>query len=320
MDVPTAAPPKAGAILKRKVKKLGSEVWKHRAVYTLLIPGLVWYFIFAYMPMGGLSLAFKHYKANLGIWGSPWVGAANYEYVFRDAAFWKSVWKTVTINLGRMLIQFPAPVLLALVLNEFRMKRYKKVLQTIYTFPHFLSWIIVASIATNVLSLDGMANQVIQFFGGQPVSFLGSPDSFVPMLYLTDIWKYAGYGSIIYLAAISGIDMDQYEAADIDGATRMQKLIRITIPSIMPTIIVMFIMTTGQLMSMGFDQIFNMSNAAVKQAAEVLDMYIYRITFQSSADFSFSTAVSLFRSVLNMLFLVLADRGSKLMGGNGLFG
>ena len=301
-----------------KAKKLGKEIWKFRAIYALLLPGLLWYFIFAYLPMGGLSLAFKSYKANLGIWGSPWIGLGNYEYVFRDAAFWQSIWKTIYINIGRMVFQFPAPIILALIINEFRMKRYKRVLQTIYTFPHFLSWIIVASIATNVLSLDGMVNQVVMAFGGEPVSFLGNPNSFIPLLYITDIWKYAGYGSIIYLAAISGIDTDQYEAADIDGATRWQKLVHITLPSILPTIIIMFIMTTGTMMSMGFDQIFNMSNAAVKDSVEVLDMYIYRITFQSAADFSFSTAVSLFRSIVNMLFLIVADRGSKLMGGGGL--
>ena len=303
-----------------KAKKLGKEIWKFRAIYALLLPGLLWYFIFAYLPMGGLSLAFKSYKANLGIWGSPWIGLGNYEYVFRDAAFWQSIWKTIYINIGRMVFQFPAPIILALIINEFRMKRYKRVLQTIYTFPHFLSWIIVASIATNVLSLDGMVNQVVMAFGGEPVSFLGNPNSFIPLLYITDIWKYAGYGSIIYLAAISGIDTDQYEAADIDGATRWQKLVHITLPSILPTIIIMFIMTTGTMMSMGFDQIFNMSNAAVKDSVEVLDMYIYRITFQSAADFSFYTAVSLFRSIVNMLFLIVADRGSKLMGGGGLFG
>ncbi len=303
-----------------KAKKLGKEIWKFRAIYALLLPGLLWYFIFAYLPMGGLSLAFKSYKANLGIWGSPWIGLGNYEYVFRDAAFWQSIWKTIYINIGRMVFQFPAPIILALIINEFRMKRYKRVLQTIYTFPHFLSWIIVASIATNVLSLDGMVNQVVMAFGGEPVSFLGNPNSFIPLLYITDRWKYAGSGSIIYLAAISGIDTDQYEAADIDGATRWQKLVHITLPSILPTIIIMFIMTTGTMMSMGFDQIFNMSNAAVKDSVEVLDMYIYRITFQSAADFSFSTAVSLFRSIVNMLFLIVADRGSKLMGGGGLFG
>lgn len=303
-----------------KLKKLGAEMWKNRAIYTLLIPGIVWYFIFAYMPMGGLSLAFKDFKANLGIWGSPWVGFENFQYVFRDTAFWRALWRTVYINLGRMVFQFPAPIILALLLNEFRMNRYKKVLQTVFTFPHFLSWVIVTTIVTNVLSLDGMLNQVIMLFGGDPVSFLGTPNIFIPVLYISDIWKYAGYGSIIYLAAISGIDMEQYEAADIDGATRLQKLLHITLPNILPTIIVMFIMNTGQIMSLGFDQIFNMSNAAVKQSVEVLDMYIYRITFQGATDFSFSTAVSLFRSVLNMLFLVLADRGAKLMGGSGLFG
>lgn len=319
MDIPNRVSKPSGGF-QQKMKRLGLEIWKNRAFYTLLLPGLVWYFIFAYMPMGGLSLAFKNYKANLGIWGSPWVGFQNYEYVFRDAAFWRSLWRTVYINLGRMVFQFPAPIILALLLNEFRLARYKKVLQTVYTFPHFLSWVIVASIATNVLTLDGMLNQFIMLFGGEPVSFLGSPSSFIPILYISDIWKYAGYGSIIYLAAISGIDLEQYEAADIDGATRLQKLFQITLPNILPTIIVMFIMNTGQIMSLGFDQIFNLSNAAVKDSVEVLDMYIYRITFQSSADFSFSTAVSLFRSVLNMLFLVIADRGSKLMGGNGLFG
>ena len=159
----------------QKLRQLGREMWKNRAIYTLLIPGILWYFVFAYMPMSGLSLAFKDYKANLGILGSPWVGLQNYEYVFRDAAFWKSIWKTVYINLGRMVFQFPAPIILALILNEFRMKRYKRVLQTVYTFPHFLSWIIVASIATNVLSLDGLLNHAITLFGGEPFWALPAP-------------------------------------------------------------------------------------------------------------------------------------------------
>jgi putative aldouronate transport system permease protein len=200
------------------------------------------------------------------------------------------------------------------------MKKYKRVLQTIYTFPHFFSWVIVASIVTNVLSASGMVNQLIVFAGGKPISFLGTPGIFIPMLYFTDIWKYAGYGSIIYLASISGIDTGLYEAADLDGATRIQKLFHITIPSIMPTIIVMFILVSGSIMTLGFDQLFNMYNAAVKDATEVLDMYIYRITFQSAADFSFSTAVSLFRSVLNMLLLLGANKLSRMMGGGGLLG
>lgn len=306
--------------IQGRTRRLGAEIWKHRVIYTILLPGFIWYIIFAYMPMGGLSLAFKTFKANLGIWGSPWTGFENFIYVFRDAAFWRALWKTVYINFGRMIFQFPAPIILALLINEFRPRRYKKFLQTVYTFPHFFSWVIVASLATNLLSFSGFVNQIVMLFGLEPVNFLGNPSVFIPMLYLTDIWKYAGYGSIIYLAAISGIDSGLYEAADIDGAGRWKKLIHITIPSIMPTIIIMFILTSGSLMTIGFDQIFNMNNAAVKDSVEVLDMYIYRITFQSAADFSFSTAVSLFRSVLNMLLLLGADKLSRMMGGGGLLG
>jgi putative aldouronate transport system permease protein len=302
------------------LSQLGAEIWRHRVIYSLLLPGLAWYIIFAYLPMGGLSLAFKSFKANLGIWHSPWIGFENFTYVFRDAAFWRALWKTVYINFGRMIFQFPAPIILALLINEFRPKHYKKVLQIVYTFPHFFSWVIVASLAVNVLSLSGFANQIIMLFGLESVNFLGKPGLFIPMLYFTDIWKYSGYGSIIYLASISGIDPGMYEAASIDGATRWSKLIHITLPSIMPTIIVMFILTSGTLMTIGFDQIFNMSNAAVKDSVEILDMYIYRITFQSAADFSFSTAVSLFRSILNMLLLLGANKLSIMMGGNGLMG
>jgi putative aldouronate transport system permease protein len=299
---------------------IARDIWKNRVIYTLLIPGVIWYIVFAYLPMGGLSLAFKTFKANLGILRSPWAGFQNYEFVFRDAAFWRAVWKTIYINVGRLVFQFPAPIILALLFNEFKMKRYKRILQTVFTFPHFFSWIIVASIITNVLAMDGMVNQAITVLGQSPISFLGNTKLFVPLLYATDIWKFAGYGSIIYLAAISGIDLEQYEAAEIDGASRFQQLFHITLPNIMPTVVVMFILTTGNLMTLGFDQIFNLSNAVTKDTAEVLDMYIYRITFQSAADFSFSTAVSLFRSIINMALLLTANKLAKMMGGSGLIG
>jgi len=293
---------------------------KYWQIYILVIPALVWYIMFAYYPMAGLQLAFKTYKVKIGIWGSPWCGLQNFQAVFRDMYFWRSVGRTLVINVGRMLISFPAPVILALMLNELRVGRYKKILQTIFTFPHFLSWVIVSAVMINLLSVDGLVNNIIIMCGGSAISFLGSEKLFQPVLYITDIWKTAGYSSIIYLSAISGIDQDQYEAAEIDGATRWQRIIHVTLPNIMGTVSVMFIMNTGNIMSMGFDQIFNISNAATKNVAEILDMYIYRITFQSSVDFGFSTAVSLFRSVINMFLLLCADKGSKMMGGSGLFG
>lgn len=304
---------------RSKLGALFSEIWKHRMVYTLLLPGLIWLLLFAYLPMGGLSLAFKEYKANLGIWGSPWVGFENFKYVFRDPAFLDALWRTLYINIIKLVIQFPFPILLALMLNELRMKRGKKVFQTILTFPHFLSWIIVSGVVINVLAYDGLVNSALTLLGLPTINFLGSESTFVPMLLLTDIWKSAGWGAIIYLAAISGIDQDQFESAQIDGASRMQQVFRITLPNIMPTVTVMFILSVGGLMSSGFDQIFNLANAATKNVSEVLDVYIYRITFQSSTDFSFSTAVSLFRSLVNMILLLAADRVAKMLGGDGLF-
>jgi putative aldouronate transport system permease protein len=296
------------------------SIWKNRMIYTLLLPGLVWYVLFAYMPMGGLSLAFKEFRANLGILRSPWVGLSTFKSVFSDIFFWRSIVRTLTINLGRMCIEFPAPIILALLVNEFRSRRYKRVLQTIFTFPHFFSWVIVAGILINALSTRGIVNQLLVAANFQPISFLGNPSSFIPMLYVTSIWKGVGYGCIVYMASISGIDQEMYEAADLDGASRFQKLIYITLPSIKDLIVVMFILTAGNLMSGGFDQIFNLNNAAVKAVSETLDVYIYRITFQSAADFSFSTAVSLFRSLVNMILLLGADRISRILGGSGLIG
>ena len=302
------------------MRRLGKEIWKNRAVYIILLPGLVWFFVFAYMPMGGLTLAFKEFNASMGIWGSPWVGFENFRDLFHDPAFMESVWRTLAINIGKLIVTFPVPVVLALLFNELRMRRYSKVLQTVFTFPNFLSWVITSGIIINILSNTGLVNGIFQAMGFDAVNFLGAEKMFIPMLYLSEIWKTAGWSAIIYMASITGIDAEQYEAAQLDGASRFQMMRYITLPSIASTIMVMFILAAGNLMTSSFDQVFNLSNAATRDAAEVLDMYIYRITFQSSTDFSFSTAASLFRSVLNMILLLAADWGAKRMGGTGLFG
>jgi len=304
----------------QKFKNLLRLIWKYRVVYTLLAPGIIWYVIFVYGPMGGLSLAFKSYTASGGIWGSPWAGLKNFEYIFLDQAFIKSVWRTLEINLGRMVFQFPMAIVVALLLNEIIFPKMKKSLQTILTFPHFLSWVVLSSVLMTVLSYDGFVNAMIKVLGFKTFNFLGNESIFVPMLYITEIWKNSGWGAIIYLAAIAGIDSEQYEAAAIDGVNRFQRIFHITLPNIMPTIIVMFILTMGNLMSTGFDQIFNLSNDAVRGVAETLDMYIYKISFQSAPDFSYSTAVSLFRSVINMTLLLLADRIARMLGKDGLMG
>ncbi len=298
---------------------LGARIWKNRQTYILLLPGLVWYVIFAYLPMGGLTLAFKDYKANLGILGSPWVGLQNYEFVFRDPEFYRALKNTIVISLQRLLFQFPVPIVLALLINELRMPGYKRVLQTVYTFPHFLSWVIVASVMFNVFEYEGLLNGLIKAFGGENISFLSSKTLIRPILYITESWKAAGWSAIIYMAAISGIDLEQYEAAMIDGASRFQRIIYITLPGIRSTIMVLLILAVGGIMNAGFDQIFNLTNATVREVADILDTYIYRITFQTAADFSFSTAIALFKSVVNFIMLILTDRLAKWIGGSGLF-
>jgi putative aldouronate transport system permease protein len=299
-------------------ESLWNAIWKNRGAYLLILPGLAWYVVFAYLPMYGLTLAFKTFKASLGIFGSPWVGLLNYANVMRDATFFNSILRTLQINLGRLVFIFPMPILLALVINEVRVGRFKKVLQVIYTFPNFLSWVIVASIVTNVLNQSGLVNSVITLLGGQKVNFLGSVPGFLPLIYISEIWKSCGWGAIIYLAAISGIDSEQYEAAEIDGASRMQRIWHITLPSIKGTVIVLLILQVGSMMASGFDQLFNLSNAATMHAAETLDMYIYRITFRSASDFSFSSAISLLRSIINLILLLTADRVSRAAAGTGI--
>lgn len=307
--------------LKEKLLHTGKRIALEKERYILILPGLVWYAIFAYIPIFGLTLAFRKYMAKLGMFGSPWIGLKNFQNVFADPAFFASIVMTLRINAGRLIFVFPFPILFAIMINEVRLGKPKKILQSIYTFPNFLSWVIVASIMINILGQRGLVNSVMgALFGTKPVAFLGKPDYFLPVIYLTDIWKTAGWSAIIYMASISGIDVEQYEAAEIDGASRLQRIWYITLPGIKSTILVLFILAVGNLMSGGFDQIFNLSNSATIKVAETLDMYIYRITFRGSVDFGFSSAVALFRSVINMLLLIFADRVSKAVGGSGLLG
>ena len=305
--------------VKGSLANTGRLMVKYKEKYALVLPGMVWYIIFAYIPIFGLSLAFKQYVAKLGLFASPWIGLYNFNNVFADPAFFQSIITTLKINAGRLLFVFPFPILLALMINEVRLGRSKKVLQSIYTFPHFLSWVIVASVMISILGQRGLVNSVLGgLFDTRPISFLGKPNYFLPVVYVTDIWKTAGWSAIIYMASISGIDVEQYDAAEIDGASRLQRMWYITLPGIKPTIFVLFILAIGYLMSGGFDQIFNLSNPATIKVAETLDMYIYRITFRGSVDFSYSAAVALFRSIINLLLLFSADRFMKRIGGSGL--
>ena len=275
--------------------------------------------IFKYEPMAGLVLAFKKYYANLGIFGSPWVGMSNFQRIFITPDAVNAIVNTLQISLCRLVFEFPMAILLALLLNEMRAPRLKRIYQTVYTFPHFLSWVVVGTMVTNIFASNGSINAVVSALGGERVNFLSSRALFRPLLYLTANWKEMGWSAIIYMATIAGIDPTLYEAATVDGANRFQQMLHVTLPGLQQTIVVLFILAVGKMMNAGFDQIFNLQNSAVKSVSEIIDTYIYTITFQSMPNYGFSTAVGMFKAVINFALLLTCNQVAKKVSGKGLF-
>lgn len=306
--------------MTKRWQRLGNAIWQARFLYLLLIPGIVYYAVFYYVPMSGLALAFKKYNARLGIWGSPSVGWANFQRIFTTPAAVSAIRNTLEINFSRLVFQFPVPILLALLINEMRGTKWKRVYQTVYTFPHFLSWVVMSAIISNFFANGGMINTIIANMGGERINFLSNSALFRPLLYFTHNLKEMGWSSIIYIAAISAIDPTLYEAATMDGASRLQQAWHVTLPCIRGTIITLFILQVGRIMNSGFEQIFYMQNASVKGVSEILDTYIYNITFKAVPSYGFSTAVGMFKSVINLVMLVGANVVVRRMGGSGLMG
>ncbi len=308
------------AVVRPQRTGLLQRIFKKRYAYFFLLPGLIFFIIFSYVPMAGLILSFEKYNARLGMFLSPWVGWDNFKRIFITPLALSSIVNTLTISLGRILFEFPAPIILALLLNEMRGSRTKRLYQTVFTFPHFLSWVIVAIILQDFLGGNGAVNYILGCFGIERVNFLSTPGFFRSILYTTSVWKTMGWSAIIYIASIAGVGMELYEAAAIDGAGRLRRIWHVTLPGIKTTIIIMLILKIGKSMNAGFDQIFNMRNSVVKSVANIIDTYVYDITFQSAPNYGFSTAVGMFKSVINALLLLLANFGSRKLFGMGLFG
>ncbi len=304
---------------KRK-QTLLQRIWKARYIYLFLLPGLTVLTIFRYGSMYGVILAFKDFKASLGILGSEWVGLYHFQRLFRTPEAVKAIWTTLRISLLRLLICFPVPIALALLINEMPFKRLGRIYQTIYTFPHFLSWVIVAGMLTTLLKDNGAINAILTSLGFKRVNFLGSPSVFEGLLYGSSIWKGAGYSCILYLAAISAIDPGLYESAELDGAGRLQRMWYITLPSMRGIITISLIMTISGMMNAGFDQIFNMRNAVVSNSVQIIDTYVYDITFGAKPNYGFSTAVGLFKGVINCIMLLIANSTIKKISGQSIYG
>ena len=285
---------------------------------AMILPAIAFYVIFNYIPMYGVLMAFQKYYPKLGIFGSKWVGFDNFKIIFEDPYFWTVLLNTIKIGTIKIVLAFVGAVTTALLLNELRMRRVKKVIQIIVTFPHFLSWVIIAGFVSSLFTTSGSINDLIYVLGGKRVMFMANGKFFLGLIFGADIWKEAGWGSIVYLATMAGIPQDQYEAADIDGATRLQKIWHVTLPGIKSVAILLLIMSVGGVLSAGFDQIFNLYNPMVYEQADILDTYIYRETFQSYRNPGIGTAVGLFKSVVGFILVITTDRIAKACGERGI--
>ncbi len=287
----------------RNLKKRTAGKWP---LYLMMIPGLAVIFVFNILPMYGLSIAFKDFKPSKGIVGSPWVGFEHFEYLFTLPNIWQVFENTLTIAVLKIVIGFAIPIAIAILLNEIRKTWYKKFVQTLIYLPHFISWVILAAILKNMLTTDGgMINSLIKIFGGEPIFFLGSNEWFRTILIASDIWKNFGFNTILYLAALLTIDPQQYESAKIDGANWLQSTVYITLPGLMPIMLLTAILSIGNILNANFDQVLNLYNPQVYATADIIDTFVYRI---SLVDFNWElgTAVGFFKSIVSMVLLVVS--------------
>ena len=289
-------------------KSLRQRMYEYRWIYFLGIPGIVLLFFMNYLPMRNLLMAFQDYNPHLGLLKSPWVGLEHFQTLFQDPKFYNMLKNTLIIS-GLSLLTFPAPIILALIMNEVRNAAFKKFVQTAVYLPHFLSWAIVASLTFFLLSTEqGLVNKIAEMMGNEPTAYMFSSGWIYVIILVQSVWKGIGWGSIVYLAAISGIDQTLYEAAKMDGASRFQCIWKITLPSIMPTIMVMLILKMGTIISVDFEQVFLMNNAMVKQQLEVFEVYIFNNSIASgSTQYSYSTAIGIFKSVINTGLVILTN-------------
>ena len=304
-----------------KKGRIRMDFQKNKAVYFMFLPVVVFYLIFHYYPMSGIILAFKDFKPALGIWGSPFTGDYGFEHFlafFGSSFFGRTITNTILISLYQLIFGFPMPIILALMLNELRSPKFKKVMQTITYFPHFISTVVVCGMLTDFCLSDGLFNQITGFFGVPSVSMLSEPKLFRTIYVASGIWQSMGWDSIIYLAAIAGIDTQLYEAASLDGAGRFKKILHITLPGIKGTVVILFIMAIGKMMSVGSEKILLLYNPSTYKTADVISTYVYRKGLLDQ-DYSYSTAVNLFNSVINFALVFCANALSRKLTETSLF-
>ena len=299
------------ANFKMKCGKIASRIRADKYLLLLTLPAVLYYIIFMYLPMGGLLIAFEDYSPRLGIFGSPWVGLKWFKQFFSSIYAWRVIKNTLLISLYGIAWGFPIPVIFALFLNELKNEKFKRVVQTVSYLPHFISTVIICGILINFLSpTEGIVNNIIMRLGGEPINFLNEASWFRTIYVGSGVWQGFGWNSIIYLAAITSIDPTLYEAAKIDGASRWKQMGCITFPSILPTIIIMLIMNTGTIMSVGYEKILLLYNPATYETSDIISSFVYRRGLEG-AEYGFSTAVGLFNSIVNLTLLLTVNKISS---------
>ncbi|SDX46442.1 carbohydrate ABC transporter membrane protein 1, CUT1 family [Paenibacillus sp. CF384] len=308
----------AAAQTKQKTKpKLIETLRNQWDLQLMIIPSIVFIFVFSYIPMYGVLMAFQDYNMFEGFWASPWVGFKHFKMFVEAPEFWQIMRNTIMISLLKLFFGFPAPIFLALILNEVRSMVFKRIVQTVSYLPHFLSWVIVAGFAMSMLSTDnGSINILLQKLHmiEEPINFLSMPEYFWAIVVTTGIWKDIGFATIVYLAAIAGVDPHLYESASIDGASRFRMMLLITLPCIMPVVIIFLILAVGGILNAGFDDLLLLGNNPIlRDVSDVIDTYVYRIGILSNR-YSYATAAGLFKAVISVGLLVLANRVARRLG------
>ncbi len=307
-----------GSDLARGNRRL-RYVWSNRYLYLLLIPCVAYFLVFHYAPMYGLVIAFKEFKFAKGILGSPWVGLDNFRYLFGLKDFYRVLGNAILLSLLKLLICFPIPILLSVALNEIPFLRYKRLAQTTIYLPYFISWVVIGGILVNLLSPSwGVVNMVIKAMGGEPVFFLGSSKYFRGIAIASYIWKQAGWDTIIYLAAITSISPELYEAATIDGASRLKSIWHVTLPGIRSTVVILLLLAVGNMMNSGFEQINVLQNTSNLAVSEVFETYTYKLGLVNGR-FSFAATVGLFSSTVGFVLLLVANLIARVCGEEGIF-
>lgn len=297
--------------LKRRCSK--HEIW------FFIIPALVFYAMFKYKPLYFLQVAFRDYRITRPIEDSPWIGFDQFHVLFSSTDFQHALWNTIIINVYKLVIGFPLPIILALMLNELRSHRFKRISQSILYLPHFISWSVLGGVVYNILSIDhGFVNVILNALGMKSIFFMGDPAYFRSVLVASEVWRNLGWGTILYLAALTRVDTTLYEAAYVDGASKFQRLFHITLPGISSTIVVLFIIQTGHLLDVGFEQILVMGNVMVQNVSDIIDTYVFRVGLQQGQH-SLATAAGLFKTMIAGIMVYGADRLAKRLGHRGIF-